>query len=336
MHRDAIERSRSITARVHGWPIGGFRLKLISTPPDLSMPRTRRTKRTKKPRTVRRPPSWAVFALAVLGALSPTAHASATVTTADTAPCPQILGLDMTSLKNATLVGELHGTNESPAFVAALSCNILTRGHSLKVALEIPASEQERIRTYLASEGTEKDRKAMLAGAFWATDMADGRSSVAMANLIERLRYLRSVKLPLLDVVTIDLAAGDASPTEDRDRRMSEAFAAIIKTDGSHHVVGLVGNYHAKKTDGAPWNPRKRFMAGYLPAGSVSSFDVGYTGGSAWICVPDCGVSEVSASSQQASPGFAIRVESKDGGAYDGIYDVGRLTPSVPARADSR
>lgn len=234
------------------------------------------------------------------------------------------------------LVGELHGTNESPAFVAALSCKILNSGHSLKVALEIPSSEQERVRNYLASEGTETDRKAMLKGAFWATDVADGRSSLAMVNLIERLRYLRSAKLPLIDVITIDLPAGDAGPIEDRDRRMSEAFSAIVKTDSSHYVVGLVGNYHAKKTDGAPWNPHQRFMAGYLPAGSVTSLDVGYTGGSAWICAPDCGVSEVSASSQSARPGFAIHLETKDGGAYDGIYDVGPLTPSMPARGDGR
>jgi hypothetical protein len=98
-------------------------------------------------------------------------------------------------------------------------------------------------------------------------------------------------------------------------------------------VVGLVGNYHAKKTDGAPWNPRTRFMAGYLPASALTTLDVGYSGGAAWICVPECGVSEMGSSSQTAAPGFSLHLVEKDGGAYDGVYGVGRLSPSLPARS---
>lgn len=197
---------------------------------------------------------------------------------------------------------------------------------------EIPRTEQDRIRSYLLSNGTAADRAAMLKGEFWAPDKADGRSSAAMVNLIERLRYLRSLKLPLIDVVTIDVAAGEGDAANDRDRLMSQAFDRITKTP-SDYVVGLVGNYHAKKTDGAPWNPRMRFMAGHLPASALTSLDVGYTGGAAWVCVPECGVSEMGSTSQTAAPGFTIRLVAKDGGAYDGVYDVGRLSPSLPARS---
>lgn len=273
---------------------------------------------------------WPALALAGLSALSLPTQATAA---GDKVACPEIEGLNVASLKRSTLVGELHGTNESPAFVAALACHILTSGHTLTMALEIPRTEQDRIRSYLLSNGSAADRAAMLKGAFWAIDKADGRSSAAMVNLIERLRYLRSVKLPLIDVVTIDVAAGEDDAANDRDRLMSQAFDRITKTP-SDYVVGLVGNYHAKKTDGAPWNPRARFMAGYLPASALTTLDVGYSGGAAWICVPECGVSEFGASSKPAAAeGFSLRFVNKDGGAYDGIYNVGRLSPSLPARS---
>lgn len=270
---------------------------------------------------------WPALALAGLSALPLPTQAA---TTGDKVACPEIDGLNVAGLKRSTLVGELHGTNESPAFVAALACHILTSGHTLTMALEIPRTEQDRIRSYLLSNGSTADRAAMLKGEFWATDKADGRSSAAMVNLIERLRYLRSLKLPLIDVVTIDVAAGEDSA--DRDRLMSQAFERITKTP-SDYVVGLVGNYHAKKTDGAPWDPRTRFMAGYLPASDLTSLDVGYAGGAAWICIPECGVSEMGSSSQTIAKGFSLRFVAKDGGAYDGVYDVGRLSPSLPARS---
>lgn len=274
---------------------------------------------------------WPALALAATSALSlPTQAATA----GDKVACPEIEGLSVASLKRSTLVGELHGTNESPAFVAALACHILTSGHTLTMALEIPHTEQDRIRSYLLSNGSAADRAAMLEGAFWATNKADGRSSAAMVNLIERLRYLRSLRLPLIDVVTIDIAAGEDDAGNDRDRLMSQAFDRITKTP-SDYVVGLVGNYHAKKTDGAPWDPHARFMAGHLPASALTSLDVDYTGGAAWICVPECGVSTLGTTSQTAAPGFSLRLVAKDGGAYDGVYGVGRLSPSLPARSGS-
>lgn len=78
---------------------------------------------------------WPALALAATSALSlPTQAATA----GDKVACPEIEGLSVASLKRSTLVGELHGTNESPAFVAALACHILTSGHTLTMALEIP------------------------------------------------------------------------------------------------------------------------------------------------------------------------------------------------------
>ncbi|MGV6492816.1 hypothetical protein ACTUVK_003020 [Stenotrophomonas rhizophila] len=95
-------------------------------------------------------------------------------------------------IRPLVLVGELHGTVETPALVGELACAAAADATPVTVALEMDPTEQARIDAYLASAGTAADRSALLAGRFWTRTMQDGRSSVAMAALIERLRSLRS------------------------------------------------------------------------------------------------------------------------------------------------
>ena len=51
------------------------------------------------------------------------------------------------------MLGEIHGTVETPAFVGDLACHGLVRGHRVLLGLEYPASEQADLETYLASDG---------------------------------------------------------------------------------------------------------------------------------------------------------------------------------------
>ena len=48
------------------------------------------------------------------------------------------------------LLGELHGTEESPAFVSRVVSLALGKGRSVTVALEIPREETNRFETFLA------------------------------------------------------------------------------------------------------------------------------------------------------------------------------------------
>src|ERR1051326_1106924 len=83
------------------------------------------------------------------------------------------------------LLGEMHGTEESPAFVDRAACLAHKAGQPVTVALEIPVQEEPLISAYLSSQGGEKDRAALLRGSFWADPYQDGRRSKAMLGLIE-------------------------------------------------------------------------------------------------------------------------------------------------------
>ena len=58
------------------------------------------------------------------------------------------------------MIGELHGTSEVPALVAALARHYVHSGPVL-VALEVHAAEHPRIRAYLASDGGVAARHAL-------------------------------------------------------------------------------------------------------------------------------------------------------------------------------
>src|SRR6185436_14170191 len=81
------------------------------------------------------------------------------------------------------LLGEIHGTCEAPRATLALARQSLPA----RIGLEIDVDEQPRIDAFLR----DGDRAALLAGPFWTRDFQDGRSSQAMAALLDDVRQLR-------------------------------------------------------------------------------------------------------------------------------------------------
>src|SRR5260370_12765545 len=81
--------------------------------------------------------------------------------------CGAVQGLDpLLRCRDVVLVGEMHGTVESPAFIDRAACLALADGRSVTVGLEIPVEEDSRIRTFLASSGSAAHRDALLGTAF--------------------------------------------------------------------------------------------------------------------------------------------------------------------------
>ncbi|HET9451147.1 MAG TPA: hypothetical protein VFO83_09710, partial [Aggregicoccus sp.] len=77
------------------------------------------------------------------------------------------------------LLGELQGSQETPALVAGLVCHAAARKLPVTLALELPRTEQKRINRFLSSAGRPEDRQRLLNGAFWNRPYQDGRSSSA-------------------------------------------------------------------------------------------------------------------------------------------------------------
>ena len=87
------------------------------------------------------------------------------------APCPSIDGLDpLIEPGRILLLGEIHGTVESPGFVLDVACHTVRAGLPLVVGLELDASEQDRVNVYLQSDGSPADRVATALGPGKITD----------------------------------------------------------------------------------------------------------------------------------------------------------------------
>jgi len=272
--------------------------------------------------------------VAVLG-LSP-AEASPLPAVPAKPDCAAVEGLPpLLAPGKVLLFGEMHGTAESPAFVADVVCLALAAGRTVTVGLEVPIEEEGRVAAYLASEGAEKDRAALLAGPFWNDVYQDGRRSRAMAALLADLRRLR--RHGTLRVALLDSAA--PMPGQERDRAMAGRLAAAIQANPRDVVVTLTGNLHNLVARGFPWDERYEPMGFLLaqlrPGLAITSLDVAHAGGSAWICTSaeptSCALRPLG---PHKSDGGARRVVLQEGvtkDGYNGFYNVGALTASPPA-----
>ena len=207
-------------------------------------------------------------------------------------------------------LGEIHGTNESPAFVSRAVRLAASGDHSVTVALEIPKSETARIERYLHSKGQPADRAALLLGPFWTDPYQDGRRSKAMLTLIDDLRAMKNVHVVLID------EPDAVSAQRDRDVIMADNLQTAVELAPHDVFIVLTGNNHSRLAGTSMAN---LFVRG-MPSVKVTSLDVGFTNGTAWTCTSgdpkDCGP-------------HALRGSGDD----RGVYDVGTITASEPAVA---
>ena len=142
--------------------------------------------------------------------------------------CPSIAGLDRV-LRGGTvlLLGEMHGTAESPQFASQVACAALAAGVTVTVALEIPVEEEGRVSAFLVSGGAESDRIMLLNSPFWNAEYQDGRRSRAMLDLLDGLRTSRTAA-PHARVALIDHQSFEDA--QSRDRAMAARIAEIHAT----------------------------------------------------------------------------------------------------------
>ncbi len=209
------------------------------------------------------------------------------------APCRPVEGLKaLLEPRAVVLFGELHGTVESPAFVANVMCHALEAGHKVTLALEYPLEEREALAAFLASDGGVAAREALLVGPFWQREFQDGRSSQAMFGLIEEARRLRKAGQP------VELFVFDSTDfSENRDLKMAHNLRAAIDSAPDRLFLVLTGNLHSRLAIGRDDDPAFVPM-GYtvkegLEGRRVIALDVAVSGGEFWACYSpspaDCG-----------------------------------------------
>ena len=258
-----------------------------------------------------------LFSSALAGCGPAARPAVATTSPAACAPAPAGLA-PLVAPRAFTIFGDLHGSGEIPAFVGLAACHAAAGGGEVVVGLEIEGRFHADVDAYLASDGGDAARAALLAGEHWTSQ--DGRASRAMLALIERARQLRQaggrVRVFLFDGVYAD--------GETRDRGMAAAIAAVVKASPDATVLILTGNLHARIDN-------ERWMAGQLVKAfpQLHSLDVAHAPGEVFGCSPDgCGVAKV----KGAVLGPASFVElGPEARGYGGRFYVGALTASPPA-----
>ncbi|MEP7211342.1 MAG: hypothetical protein ABI740_10935, partial [Alphaproteobacteria bacterium] len=227
------------------------------------------------------------------------------------------------------IVGELHGTNETPDAFTNLVCLAASSGRPVTVALEYSADWQPVINAYLNSDGGADARAALLTLPVWQAEMQDGRGSIAFLQMLDRLRRMKMAGR-IVGVIGSDV--GGSTPSgQTRDAAMAQAWTAIPTAENGI-ILALVGNVHAMRK--AMVRPERTIVtAGSLmPSARTITVNVVGNGGKAWNCQADGCQEHDNGVPRQASAGIVIATDADY--PWSATYELGRLTtaasPAIP------
>jgi hypothetical protein len=264
-----------------------------------------------------------IFLTAAIVAASLVAHCN---------PVPGESQLWVNSQTRYVIVGEVHGTAQTPALFADLACAAHTSGRPVVVGIEISAIAQPALDAFLASDGGVTARTHFLASPIWHLPFKDGRSSRAYLEMIERLRKLKQAGL-IQSVAAIQPSADAAGDTASQ---ANAAMADRIRAAGSGGphtlVLVLVGNFHARKRPSVFGAETIVAAAADLPPGETLSLSVTTTG-EAWNCVTTSATSCGPHAQPQGRPSpRGVTLTPAASGDFDGFIGLGvPATASPPA-----
>jgi len=227
--------------------------------------------------------------------------------------------------------GEWHGNKETPeAFLAAVCQHLERQAGDVRVALEFHTAIQSSLDTFMESDGRSEAVEEFLRHPHWQRGMnlPDGRSSVAMLNLVEALRKLRASNSRLVSVTPF---AGHWTNRQIRyfgtsgDAVMAANITHLSQGSDDDTVFVLVGNIHARLTP--PEEMSHLIPAASLVEGDVASVLVVPESGESWNCQAVCQswpVPEVT-----DLPAYESRIRAE--GSFDYVLPIGRVSSSPPA-----
>jgi hypothetical protein len=266
------------------------------------------------------------IALQFLLAMGLAIHAAATTS------CSPVPGADQIWSKPAVhwvFIGELHGSNETPAAFRDLVCNAIAQGKHVTVALERPTSEQAALDNILTAKDLSTARESLFQLPGWK-EVLDGRGSEAMLRLLLSLRELRSF-YPDLKVVAFDAPYTGTAPGA-RDEALGHALLSLNPTKPNDLVLILTGNIHAMQASKRGYD----LAAMYLPPKEILSLEVTDSGGETWSddIQGGCGPWKGGVGDKDAKKPYGIFLDPGlvPFGKVDGVLSLGvPLTASAPA-----
>jgi len=256
-------------------------------------------------------------------------HAAATTS------CSPVPGADQIWSKPSlhwVFIGELHGSNETPAAFYDLVCDAVAQGKQVTVALERPASEQAALDNVLTAKDLAAARESLLQLPGWK-DVLDGRASEAMLRLLVSLRELHRLH-PDLKVVAFDAPYTGTAPGA-RDEALGHALLSLRPTKPNGLVLILTGNLHAMQASKRGYD----LAAMYLPPKEILSLEVTDRGGESWSqdATDGCGPFKGGVGDKDAEKPYGIFLDPSLApfGKVDGVLSLGvPLTASAPAAGE--
>lgn len=225
------------------------------------------------------------------------------------------------------VVGEMHGTAETPALFADIVCQT-GQQEPVVVALEQPETAQAEIDRFLASDGGEQARELFLRSGIWTDDFKDGRSSEAMFSMFEKLRQYLHAGL-VSRVVAFQVTGSEYSSPQIYEQALADK---IIEMAGEARVLVYIGNVHALRQE-VPYRGGYMPMAGLLPGDETITFDTIGNGGETWACsAPEvCG--EISlGSNPDPQVRHVMLAQEPETARYSGAIFLGTTTTPSPPR----
>ncbi len=246
--------------------------------------------------------------------------------------------LDVYDEQSVLVIGELHGTEETPALVASIIKRLADEG-PVTLALEIPRQEQLRIDRFLESDGSRDAFTGLLAGEFWQTpaNESDGRRSEAMLALLDFIRDARMQgrEIAVVALDDVQFYAADS----DRRQGMADRISALAQPLASGPVLALLGNFHARVTpftglvisDGEPIEPPVP-TASRVREVPLTSLNVMACRGAFWACRDGiCGPIELPGYCEDRRGARLSKLDPARNGYHFHLM-LPIFTPSSPAR----
>lgn len=227
--------------------------------------------------------------------------------------------------KKVIFVGEMHGTTEVPLFVLQLIQQLQEDEKNLTMGLEIPINHQRDIDEFMKTGDFDKLLKLDY------FKYPDGRTSVAMGQLIKGLRSIKRLKVICFDIET------SLGREVNRDSLMG-----INLSNGYREgkLIILTGNLHANLQAGY-WRPN--FKSAIFHFNRINRFDdklislnTYFGSGTIWNCMQnECKERDVfSASILKETYGLTnflgIYQQAEHSSGYSGFVYFDKVTASKP------
>jgi len=250
------------------------------------------------------------------------------------ATCGRIDGVEQVLHAPGVFIGDMHGSVESPAFLRDLACHAMATHRPVVIAMEYDSADQRVLDQFLKTADEPQAVKMLTATPHWKGNRG-GRASAAMRDA------LMSIWRQAREGSRVELLAYDGKTQVIQERDKASAEFIRSKRAGSGKAAFWIvfgGNVHARKTkgliaQGAPPGYENYEPVGYLIRDwGLIHLNARYHGGASWACLgpTDCQVRDHGPACPSGCPAYPVIRLGRENVAYDGVYEVGKLTPSPP------